>query len=930
MKMNTMTEVIDQFVRESSVSPDKESRIINIGEVSNIFTIGTDNGFYLTKENEVGEKSKFTRYKLLDNISSFAAEKISGPTIAVAVVANQEVYAAYTASPEKLKLEDFTKLDFRGALGGMSLIPYRVLITAFGGEVSLFVEFHDASGFTQQFMARLDETAPVNASYFRLASEFTEVTGNAAGRAARQFVDGVYTYGVFHAGNDSPYAGFASDAPQLIYTPCRNPFGRTPPSPIRLKTEANLEAICTLIRPDTKNPGTHLFAVGEGKLYIYPFESQTDWLQSPGMGAPALIAESDKLLNAKQIAAYLLADRLYIFIRTAGGDIHYTVADYSDHMTVKDNFLEPVSLMSDAVSFDVHDGKLSVFTKEEFIECTQNPVTGAFTMDRVCVGTELDTCSKFSAFSTRINIGKPEAEVRIDSENGEKMGFYADGYYYKTSKAILKSDSLGYVAIIQKAGGISPDCFTVTYGEETIFVNPAQAMQKKLLSMTDEEAFKNAVISDPFGNTTPLAPKAEKSSLAAAAAGMSALHNAAIGLIPGIKNPITNFANGVMMTITDKLISILPASITENPFTRFVSHVVSDITAAFKWIIGKAKELYDKTVGKVINFVIQKTQKVWKFIAEIGGKVISVVVDCVAKVAETIKNMLEMIGIPVGKILDFLKKALGLETTGRINTAIKNIASLSIDVLVEKVSEMKETSIDLLTDAVDKIEKWADINKSPGADYALANPFEGNQNNLLTDMGISLNGHNMYVFDLVKSAIMPEIMTPEVAISDKLKSAAEILLNDIKEIGTEIEKIPGYFKYIADEIKYLISNFNFDNLIGVMKKILGVAAVEFLNISRAVIKTIFDIVIEGIRAVWLAVSSPLHVPFLSEVLKLLGVGEFAMIDLLTYPTAFLAGAVNAQAKLFAGKELFDIDSLEEISKAKSITKLRDMGGVVYG
>lgn len=75
MKMNFMTEIIDQYMRESSVNPDSEARIINIGEVTNIFSIGTDNSLYLTKENESGKKAD-SAVKLLDNVKSFAAEKI--------------------------------------------------------------------------------------------------------------------------------------------------------------------------------------------------------------------------------------------------------------------------------------------------------------------------------------------------------------------------------------------------------------------------------------------------------------------------------------------------------------------------------------------------------------------------------------------------------------------------------------------------------------------------------------------------------------------------------------------------------------------------------------------------------------------------------------------------------------------------------------
>lgn len=135
--------------------------------------------------------------------------------------------------------------------------------------------------------------------------------------------------------------------------------------------------------------------------------------------------------------------------------------------------------MTDVLRFDIDDGKMTVFTKNEFIECTQNGLTGTFATDRVSVSTELDTNICFSAYSTRINIGKPGADVKLKSANGNKIGFYSGGYYYKTKSAALKSDSLGYVTIVQKADGISPDCYTITFEADTIYVNPADFVHEK-------------------------------------------------------------------------------------------------------------------------------------------------------------------------------------------------------------------------------------------------------------------------------------------------------------------------------------------------------------------------------------------------------------------------------------------------------------------
>lgn len=71
-------------------------------------------GYKNDKENKSGEKSRFSRVKLFDNVKSFAAEKLNNQTIAIGIILDENVYIAYTENPEKLTLESLHKLDFNG------------------------------------------------------------------------------------------------------------------------------------------------------------------------------------------------------------------------------------------------------------------------------------------------------------------------------------------------------------------------------------------------------------------------------------------------------------------------------------------------------------------------------------------------------------------------------------------------------------------------------------------------------------------------------------------------------------------------------------------------------------------------------------------------------------------------------------------------
>jgi hypothetical protein len=295
---------------------------------------------------------------------------------------------------------------------------------------------------------------------------------------------------------------------------------------------------------------------------------------------------------------------------------------------------------------------------------------------------------------------------------------------------------------------------------------------------------------------------------------------------------------------------------------------------------------------------------------------------------EGIRNILEMIGIPMDKIIDFFKKALGLDSAARINAALKSIVALSLDILVDKASEMKETSVQALSDAIDEIEKWTGFDENSLSEISLPDTAASG-NSLLSDMGISLNSHNMYLYDLMKNALSEEISLTGITMPESMETAIRTLSDNIKDIETDVEKLPASLVYLADEIEGLFRDFTVSHFLSVAKKILGIAAEGLLNISRTILTTIFDIVIEGIRAIWQALNSPIQIPFLSGVLGTFGINEVALVDLVTYPLAFLAGAINGTARLVSGKEMFDVETLEVLAKAESMSELKQIGGVSY-
>lgn len=891
------TEIIDYYVRLATLNPENDIKILDVDGLTYIFSIGGDHALYLTKETD-GKKEKFTRTKIFEQVISFDAELMGNSQIALGFISQNTVYAG--------TVSHFEKLDFNGVLYGKLLTPYRCTIAALKKNITLFTEFHDAAGYTEQFFSIISPDETIKAKYFPLASNFSEVISIAGGQAARQHVDGMYTYG--------EYGGTT----QLLYTPSMNVFGTTPPIPLRLKAETELDAICSL--PLNGREGTHLFAAGQGKLYFYPYQEQYDWIQSKdnidrnGFGQPKKIAESEKFISAKQIEAFIHEGKLYLFIRNGSGNIYYTFAPYDDSKNMPGSFFfEPILLCRDAVEISAKCGRVSICTKNKFLEGTQDKITGAFTFHEIMLPSEIDGCEKFNAYSTKINVYAANAEVNITScTANKKLAFYSDGTYHKTARFETKSDALGYVTIVQEADNLTPDCFNVYFKEDMLQINPAEQAQKKLLELTSPNDFKDAMIFTPQGQKLPLVENPDQNKLSGAAAGICSIRNSIHSLMPGFISPVSQFIDGVVFRIVDKVISILPASLTDNPFVGFISEVIEDVAGALNWLIGKVKELYDKTIGKAIEFIIQKTEKVWKFFLRIGEKVLHVVLDCAEKVWEAVKNVLELVGIPVDKIFDFLKKALGIDDACRINNALKNMAHMSVNVLTEKTKEISKKSIEAIDSIIGKISAWADL------PLELPDKASGKiKETRLNTLPFSLNSHNMYLFDILQSGFNPlDIVMPTVNLTEELKNKALLLADDLGKLKNDITGLGDAASLICEEILGLLHDMELNQFLKCLKRISGTIGIEFLKFSRDILHLLFDFLASSLQLAWNVLSAPIHIPFLSQILSTFGIHEFSIMDVITFPVAFMLNIISKTTELF-GKEFLSLEYIDRIAAARS-------------
>jgi|GEM_PF-3886535 len=893
--IKTKTEVQDYIRRLAVLNPEKDITMIDGRDRTEIYSIGGDGHLYLCYECS-GNESPFARKLLRENIKEFAATNIANTNkIAIACCDTKNVFLAITENPEKITEDDFIRLDFGGVLGGKKLTPSELLLSALDKGITLFVEMKDEGGRIEQFSCLLDSSNLTAIKYFPLAANFSAVKCSVAGRAIGQYVDGIYSYGRY------------GETDQMLYTPSSNVFGVTPPAPIRLKTDYVVDTICTL--PLLNKVGTHLLSIGEKSLFLYPFDRQKDMYHITNPD-PDLKVTSELFSEAKKISAVRFDDKVYIYVLNEANILSYTFADYNGNEFSE--FLEPVRLMENVFYFDVSEkGTMNICKQDSAVFGKRDPVTGEWNFNDICLQTSLDEYHKESAFVTRISIDKPFEEIQIEFNNG-KNSCYVNDIYHHFHSMVARCDSMGAIRIVQTETTLTPPCFSVKYNDEIININPAEEAQKKLLSLTDVNTLKKQMIVDPQGKTRHLFGEGtDDSGLSVVSSSISALCGSMNTILPGFIAAPINFSCGVIVKITDALVSILPYDVTHNPFVDFIGKVVKDVTYAVSWVIDQVKWLYDHTIKKAVDFAIGLVGKVWKFIVKIGDKVLEVVVDSIEKVFSTAVKILEAMGIPVGKIFDWLKKALGIDATLKMNDCMKKVIRLSGKKIAETAIECKEDVIEALDKAVDSIAEWANIDIDSATSM-----LDNCSSKSFSNFGLDCGPQGTYMFDTLYGALAPDsIQLPSFTPTKQMNDTMNTFIDTIQEFEKDITETTSIILSIGSDFERILSTGNVQEVCVILKQILGKVAISGIELCKAVIKPIFDLVASTIEALAELLCEPIHIPLISEIIKIFGINEFSIADLITFPTSFLATTVS---RIATGKPLISDSMYNSIMNAESL------------
>ncbi len=894
LELNFSTEIVDYYSPLSTIEPGRDIYELYSDSFLGVLSIGGDDSLYLSCEND-NTRAQWGHRLILANVKTLVATKLADSNrFAIALVSGTDILYCNTDNPKQLNADSFTKVDYSVLTAQKQLKPNKLFMVSIEGGVTLEVNFLDESGRIERYFLNLFDGKPTDFTYYPLAANFSSIKTSALGRAKNQYVDGIYAFGAY------------GETTQLLYTPIQNIFGDTPPAPIRLKVpESGVEAVCVL--PLKNKIGTHLFTVGGGAIYFYNHDMQVDMFHTD-KPEPVKLASADFFIDAKQIITQRDGSRIYFWVLNESGMLSYCFAETEGDRLGRVS--EPFLFRENVYDFDFvsnsDDLRLFICEKDKLLCGEHDAVTGFWTLQEMLIDSGLKKHSVFPAYVVKLRLEGNEIiagiPARITIPNGKRFGMYVEGVFHNFNELITKTDGMGILDIVQPAQGLSPQDFTVSIGGLTLHIDPADTIHQKVFTLDSQENINNAQIEDAKGNKTPFASELSDEKAEVLSKSITTLKQAhesltlkkpplmANGLPPVLR---IRYDNGNM--IVDNGVAVFD-SLEALKTDSLLDDIAYSVEEIFNFIKKKLSDFFEIVLGFV--------DEAWKLIVKIGKTVLTFVFKVIKHVFACAIKLLEFLGIPIDKLLKWLKCFLGIDDAIKIKDAMKHMLKLSLIEGANQIDEMKHLVGGALDAAIGSVEEWAGI-----SGYSHTPDYSDTKKKYSPTPSVQ----NMFIFDLIFNRIgLPLIDLPELKSNDKVKAAADSLQKICEGLPTDVQNIPKHILTLFDELQEL-NLTSADDIISLMKKVLGVIAVKGLNTTKEIMGPVFDMLKTLLEIIAENMDKAIYIPILSEILSIFSVDEFSLLDLILFPAAFI---VNIIFRLI-GETLMPDETYKQIMSAKS-------------
>jgi hypothetical protein len=657
------------------------------------------------------------------------------------------------------------------------------------------------------------------------------------GRAPKGRVDGLYTVG--HAGSSG----------QLEFCPVINVYGSAPPTPVCLNLPGG--AIASAIAA-TRNAdlSTDLFAVSGNSLYYFASDNQSD----EAIAIPLI--SNDVITNTNKLAAMYHNGVITLWGRNASNQVYYMSCPQSEAANPA-AWSVPVPILSGIEQISPYingvDGGNTIFASGngKLQRIMQSPTSTLWQTHEITLPSPPQGKSiSFNSYTTTIQTTDPQGlllkDISLSLSASDRCAVYINDLYYVVDNAPIhiKSNALGSITIIESTDALTGTTFTVSTGSgASVIISPMERPFKKLAALDTPDKLKAAQIRDNQGN-----PK----SLVAS--------DTSDNDIKAVASALGNLGKSYDQTKAEPAPAIAALARASVPMTTM------NLEDAINVAVGDLFNWLKSGVQAIVEVIEDAAAKVWHFIVRVGEQVYRAVLDTAEAIVGAAEWVFNAVKTAIEDILKFVEFLFEWDDIKRTKNVLHNLTKLFLNHQVDEIQEVKREFDRMITSAQQAINGWAGISDLPG----LGSEGTATANSKSTPSAGQSSPGSLLSYHFQNNAQNATLIKPS-ATSEPPSNPIDVLIQALEKEGDTLGDALISLQALAEKAPTM-------SVIDLFKALIGILADVVLESAKNVIDALFDILYDIAKAALQLLDAPIHIPVISDILSDIGIPEFSFLD----------------------------------------------------
>jgi hypothetical protein len=895
------SEVMTGYLQGEIIAPDKQFQAIqNEAGNSLLFSVSTEGTFYVIQEvvasdvnaaqNSSQSNTGWIKTDLTSSIKSqfFPNSTIAAKTFAVSQDTSSGKYSVAVAITESsndylfiatsYSINDDSSLalewkaipfDAKGKSYDSISIDSIYIFQTTGVPLIVVEIVPSGKSTTEQYF--IDSTQMVSSLYWYYYPLPINLTSGSldlcAGRKYGESVDGIYTCGAV----GSTYS--------VYYQPiinASNPAQTAPTSQLTFDGPATPKCIASVSSAQSGSSYTDLYVTtDEGDLYLFTADNQ----HNNSIGVK--IVTSPLFVGTNSLTAYTTDTKVVVWGINNNHQIFYTQRDLTSNndlttWTFPLPILSGVQLISPYIN-RVNGGNtyFADIGNNQLKKYIQDPVTTCWLSENIMLPVDVgSSADSFDCYMTRLTVTDDTntlvAGARVKITAKSRVSTYINNEYYvleSTLPVTVKTDNGGGIKVIQKIENLQGvGLIFESESGNTLQINPMDTSAQKVATLNTPEALQNAEVVSDGGTTTGtlvdsnLSDSDYKAGADSIQSLIDAYNNynipATNSVSEDLSQPSTtsfksiNYSPNARMYRFDITSNAIQMSVVDN-----VGSALDDLGDAIVAAAGDLCSWLKSETDYVIQIIEDAANEIWNFVVTIAGEVFTFVIDCVEKAVEALMAVLGALGTIIKDLLQFVKFLFSWGDISLTKDVIKNTLKLYLDSCIDSIADMESSISGMLTDLENKINVWADIPPTAGAE-----PLTSSQSSYTHDaystpttylpdyLTANINNARFSGVSLAVDGLEAIITT----FVDAIEGEEDVIKRAVDQLNTQL----------LDDDKYKTMSF-----LDILQTIMGIVADTIIESAEVLLDATVEL-IEGLYdALIVFLDTPIWIPVISNLLE---------------------------------------------------------------